>query len=124
MMNLSYIAVAVFAYFVFVFFSESFNPLKTKAGYRRRNWRLARSLALIFFLVSTIALTIALYIELSSLHLIIAAALACVILSLYPIAKYLRVNHKPRIDVTTEPTHYYSPSTCASDKIRRRAKSK
>ena len=94
MINLSawmpYIAVAAFAYITFVFISESINPFRIKIDRSRRRWRLARSIGLIVFLVSTIALLAKPYLGLSKLTLLLTVATLCVILSLYPIYKYMR----------------------------------
>ena len=94
MINLSawmpYIAVAAFAYIIFVFISESINPFRIKIDRSRRRWRLARSIGMIVFLVSTIALVAKPYLGLTGLNIVIMTVALCLLLSLVPIYKYVR----------------------------------
>ena len=90
-----YFAIAAIAYVAFVFISESFNPFKFKKDQSRRRWKLARSIACIFFLVSTIALLVKPSLGLSGSSVTLAVVACCFFLSLYPIYKYLGLNKNP-----------------------------
>jgi len=104
---MSYLAIAGIAYIAFVFISESLNPFKIRKDKKYRRHRLARSIALILFFVSTLALLLKPYLGLSDTQLMLGVLTLCAGFSIKPLFKFFRFSSKsisPSVNETTKET--------------------